>query len=218
MPNSANVGRGAASTPAFRCCCFRCASTQFVDATEGATLLVRIYPDQISVDAHEAELTSGEVADAQAYWGVVWRAGTAPASDNSIRTAWSVLRQVSRPPRAAWIVRRRRRPISLRSRRQRHQTDRIRCRYRSFRHLRPDRRHGTGGANRPSPRCLDRGRAACRRDDRAAWRADPGRSCGDARSERRGRLPDRLDGQRRNAVDGRIRRRHVGRDGAADPA
>ncbi|MFM0330093.1 hypothetical protein [Paraburkholderia strydomiana] len=79
--------------------------TRFIDSTDGPELLVRIYPDQISVDAHEAELTAGEIVDARTYWGVVWRAGTVPPNDDPIRTAWSVLVSKYHAPRAAWIVR-----------------------------------------------------------------------------------------------------------------
>jgi hypothetical protein len=78
--------------------------TRFVDSASSAALLVRIYPDQISVDTHEPELTSGEVADAQAYWNVVWRAGKSPTDDTSIRNAWGVLVAHYHAPRTAWIV------------------------------------------------------------------------------------------------------------------
>ena len=78
--------------------------TRFVDSVDGSALLVRIYPDQISVDAHESELTSGELLDGQAYWGVLWRTGAAPAADQPIRAAWDVLVAHYHAPRAAWIV------------------------------------------------------------------------------------------------------------------
>src|SRR5260370_35883666 len=65
--------------------------TRFVDSAQSSELLVRIYPDQISVDAHDPQLTVGEVADGQAYWGVVWRTGTPPSDDTPIRTAWRSL-------------------------------------------------------------------------------------------------------------------------------
>lgn len=79
--------------------------TRFVDSGDSSELLVRIYPDQISVDAHDPELTSGEIADGQAYWGIVWRAGTAAAAAGQVKTAWSVLVGRYHAPRAAWIVR-----------------------------------------------------------------------------------------------------------------
>src|SRR5258708_7897927 len=79
--------------------------TRFVDSANSSQLLVRIYPDQISVDAHDPELTDGEVRDAQAYWSIVWRTGTLPATDSPIRTAWRVLVGHYHAPRAAWIVR-----------------------------------------------------------------------------------------------------------------
>jgi hypothetical protein len=78
--------------------------TRFVDSDAGSELLVRIYPDQVSVDAHEPELTDGETADAQSYWGVVWRAGKSPPDDSQIKAAWRDLVTRYHAPRAAWIV------------------------------------------------------------------------------------------------------------------
>ena len=78
--------------------------TRFVDSTSGSELLVRIYPDQISVDAHDPQLTSGEIADAEGYWSVVWRAGNPPADDSPIKAAWRALVTQYHAPRAAWIV------------------------------------------------------------------------------------------------------------------
>jgi hypothetical protein len=78
--------------------------TRFVDGPDTPALLVRIYPDQISVDAHDPELTSGELIDGQAYWGIAWRTGTAPGSDAPIQTAWRALVARYHAPRAAWIV------------------------------------------------------------------------------------------------------------------
>jgi hypothetical protein len=79
--------------------------TRFVDSAEGSALLVRIYPDQFSVDTHDPQLTGAESADGQAYWRVVWRAGKPPSDDSSIRNAWGMLVAQYHAPRAAWIVR-----------------------------------------------------------------------------------------------------------------
>lgn len=78
--------------------------TRFVDSGASSELLVRIYPDQISVDAHDPKLTSGEITDGQTYWGIVWRAGTAAAGGGQVKTAWAVLVSRYHAPRAAWIV------------------------------------------------------------------------------------------------------------------
>src|ERR1035441_6174511 len=77
--------------------------TRFTDAADGSALLVRIYPDQISVDSHEPDLTAGEVADGKQYWNIVWRAGT--TNDTPVRAAWSSLVGTYHAPRADWIVR-----------------------------------------------------------------------------------------------------------------
>jgi hypothetical protein len=74
--------------------------TRFV----GSQLLVRIYPDQISVDAHDPQLAPGEVQDGQAYWTTLWRAGKGPDAEDAARAAWSDLASRYHAPRAAWIV------------------------------------------------------------------------------------------------------------------
>jgi hypothetical protein len=60
-------------------------------------LWVRIYPDQIHVNAHETALTTQEVADGKTYWTSAW-AGDALA-------AWRLLANLYGAPRAAWIAR-----------------------------------------------------------------------------------------------------------------
>jgi hypothetical protein len=59
-------------------------------------LWVRIYPDQIHVNAHETALTTPEVADGQTYWTSAW-SGDALA-------AWRLLANRYGGPRAAWIA------------------------------------------------------------------------------------------------------------------
>jgi hypothetical protein len=70
--------------------------TRFVP--EQGQLLVRVYPDAISADAHEPELSVTERAAGQAYWAA------ASAGQESL-TAWQALLATYSPPRAAWIVR-----------------------------------------------------------------------------------------------------------------
>ena len=60
-------------------------------------LLVRIYPDAITADSHEPQLTANEVAAGQDYW----RRAFADSREND---AWTRLLGEARAPRAAWIV------------------------------------------------------------------------------------------------------------------
>ena len=61
---------------------------------------MRIYPDQIAINSHEPELTSQEIADGQAYWDAVWRAGNPPAFDRhgegAVARAGLALRRAAR--------------------------------------------------------------------------------------------------------------------------
>ncbi len=68
----------------------------------GTDLVVRVYPDDIHVDTHEPELTSGELAAGTAYWRAVWGAGPNQAR---LDAAWSVILGKLKPQRAAWTVR-----------------------------------------------------------------------------------------------------------------
>jgi hypothetical protein len=75
--------------------------TRFVTpagATSPSQLRIRVYPDQVHVDAHQPGLTPGEVASGQTYWRNRWDPATAPR-------AWAELIRGIRPARAAWIVR-----------------------------------------------------------------------------------------------------------------
>jgi len=79
--------------------------TRFMTSAAGAPeLWVRIYPDQIAINSHEPELTTQEIADGQAYWDVVWRAGNPPASIDAIKAPWRGLASRYGTPRAAWIA------------------------------------------------------------------------------------------------------------------
>jgi hypothetical protein len=73
--------------------------TRYADA--GTTLHIRIFPDQIHVDAHEPELTADEVAAGRAYWEQRW---PEPDDDARADAAWTAIASVMRPNRARWIV------------------------------------------------------------------------------------------------------------------
>jgi hypothetical protein len=80
--------------------------TRFLtNANGGPELWVRIYPDQVAINAHEPELTEQEIADGKAYWDVVWRAGNPPTSSDAVKAPWRGLAQRYGAPRAAWIAR-----------------------------------------------------------------------------------------------------------------
>ncbi|SBT44219.1 hypothetical protein [Micromonospora narathiwatensis] len=68
----------------------------------GATLKIRVYPDQIHVDDHEPGLTAEEVAAGRAYWGDGQPGGPTDAPDEA---AWNDLVRRFGTPRAAWIAR-----------------------------------------------------------------------------------------------------------------
>ena len=75
------------------------------DAVSSSTLLVRIYPDTVSVASFEAELTADEVAAGKAYWNLIWAAGSPPPKQDAWQAPWRVLAAAWTPPRAAWIAR-----------------------------------------------------------------------------------------------------------------
>ena len=62
-------------------------------------LRIRIYPDQIHIDAHSPGLSPAEIELGEQYWQLR-KAGTADA----IQAAWERLAQALSPTRAAWIV------------------------------------------------------------------------------------------------------------------
>lgn len=73
--------------------------TRFADA--GTTLHIRVFPDQVHVDAHEPELTEDERAAGRAYWERRW-----PAPDDAevAGGAWGTVAAGRRATRARWIV------------------------------------------------------------------------------------------------------------------
>ena len=79
--------------------------TQFIDLRGGGSeLWVRIYPDQISINAHEQELTKREIDDGQAYWNSLWSLGKSAAPEDR-RVPWRDLASKYGAQRAAWIAR-----------------------------------------------------------------------------------------------------------------
>ena len=79
--------------------------TRFIDVNAvSSELWIRIFPDQISINSHEPELTKQEIEDGERYWDVVWDA-IKSASLNAFRAPWRDLASRYGAPRAAWIAR-----------------------------------------------------------------------------------------------------------------
>jgi hypothetical protein len=64
-------------------------------------LLVRIYPDDCSIDTFEPLLSQSELTNSKAYWMNIWRAG---GIENDQRGAWSNLVSAHGSGRAGWLV------------------------------------------------------------------------------------------------------------------
>ncbi len=78
--------------------------TRFVGRPDGTSeLRVRVFPDQIHIDAHDPRLSAEEVAWGERYWNLQWRAGS---EGPRLRSAWRMLTDRFEPGRAAWIARR----------------------------------------------------------------------------------------------------------------
>ena len=71
----------------------------YVDGTADE-LLVRILPDDVHVQNHEPELTTGELELGRDYWIAVFRAGREPSREAA---AWAMLARSLGPARAAWV-------------------------------------------------------------------------------------------------------------------
>jgi hypothetical protein len=79
--------------------------TRFMDVADGRSeLWVRVYPDQIAIDSHEAELTDQEINDGKTYWDTVWRAGKPPTSLEAVKAPWRGLASRYGSQRAAWVA------------------------------------------------------------------------------------------------------------------
>ncbi|HEX6886541.1 MAG TPA: hypothetical protein VF143_00430 [Candidatus Nanopelagicales bacterium] len=78
--------------------------TRFADVEAGGReLRVRIWPDQVHIDAHDPRLTAAEAQAGHQFWLADWRCG---ADQDRRRRAWSALAERFGPTRAAWIARR----------------------------------------------------------------------------------------------------------------
>lgn len=67
------------------------------DASGGAILKIRVYPDELMADTHEPPLTAAERAAGETFW----RDGWDPANEGA---AWRALVAQFPAPRAAWIA------------------------------------------------------------------------------------------------------------------
>lgn len=65
-------------------------------------LWIRIYPDDIAINAHEDQLTQDEIDAGKTYWDLVWHAGIPNVTDE--QGAWRVLAGSFGARRAAWIA------------------------------------------------------------------------------------------------------------------
>ena len=87
--------------------------TRFFPQPNGSSeLRVRVYPDRIHIDSHEAELTQAEKTWGQHYWTQIFLAGD---DTQAQMNAWRQLADRYDPQRAAWIARLLR-PTNLESR------------------------------------------------------------------------------------------------------
>ena len=77
--------------------------TRYADlAAGGRELLVRIWPDQVHVDAHDPRLTAAEAEAGRQFWLAEWRCGD---DQERRRRAWQSLAERFDPARAGWIAR-----------------------------------------------------------------------------------------------------------------
>lgn len=74
----------------------------FPQPAGGFELRVRVYPDQVHIDAHEPDLTADELIWGKHFWEQTWRAGNDEARS---KAAWRQLADRFDPPRAAWVAR-----------------------------------------------------------------------------------------------------------------
>src|SRR6059058_2181057 len=81
--------------------------TRFVTDAGGPKLLVRVYVDDLAVDAHEPGLSDLEITWGQHFWEQAWRAGQhqpgTPAAPGE-RAAWDQLASMFGGPRAAYVA------------------------------------------------------------------------------------------------------------------
>jgi hypothetical protein len=65
-------------------------------------LLVRVFPDQLHLDAHDPALTADEIEGAKWYWSERWQAGLTDLE--AARATWTALTSRFRPVRAAYLI------------------------------------------------------------------------------------------------------------------
>jgi hypothetical protein len=70
-------------------------------AAPAQQLLVRIYPDDCSIDTFEPMLSDSELANVKSYWMNIWRAG---GIEKDQRGAWSGLVAAHGSGRAGWLI------------------------------------------------------------------------------------------------------------------
>jgi hypothetical protein len=75
--------------------------TRFRNAEGRNQLLVRIYPDDCSVDTFEPDLSTAELTNVKNYWKNWWRAG---GIENDQRGAWASLVRAHGSGRASWLA------------------------------------------------------------------------------------------------------------------
>lgn len=73
--------------------------TRFARGSAGPELWIRVYPDEIAVDAHETELTEEERELGRAFWRSTW------TDSQHALNAWRTLLVEAPAARVAWIVR-----------------------------------------------------------------------------------------------------------------
>ncbi len=76
--------------------------TRYRTAADGSTsLLVRIYPDQLHIDAHDPRLSPPELAAGLEFWRAQWRAG---GNRERQQRGWATLAERFGPGRAGWVA------------------------------------------------------------------------------------------------------------------
>lgn len=71
---------------------------------DGRTLLIRVYPDDVHVDAHEPELTAEERALGQAFWKLKPASGAAAKTADAARAQWRMMVERLGAARAEWVA------------------------------------------------------------------------------------------------------------------
>ena len=63
---------------------------------------MRVYPDQVHVDAHDPRLSAAEHEAGREFWRAQWRTGTNRERE---QRAWTALAERFGPGRAGWVAR-----------------------------------------------------------------------------------------------------------------